>query len=200
MLFRSKLGMDMMALERTASHEAGHAIVNLAVMPQFDLSEVVVEINDPNQGFTSYEEGPWIWRMEECSTREFIENRLCVALAGRVSEQRKAGHTSGMDAGAQQDLYDATQRAWNAIASWGMDDEVGAISLEALAKVSKSREGWLFDLAQQRLQVLMKKAYARTEELVAGHWSEIELVAKALIDKRRLTADEVLSLVPHLIK
>ena len=82
-----------------------------------------------------------------------------------------------MDAGASQDLDDATRMAWNAIAVWGMDEEMGSISLEALASVSKSREGWLFDLAQQRIQVLMKRAYARTEEIVSGHWAEIEVVA-----------------------
>lgn len=193
-----KLGMDIMTLERTAFHEAGHAVVNLVVLPQLDIREVSVDSDNPGEGLTSFETNS-SWMLTPTS-KEDVENKLCVALAGRVAEQKKAGHTSGMDAGASQDLDDATRMAWNAIAVWGMDEEMGAISLEALASASKSREGWLFDLAQQRIQILMKRAYARTEEIVSGHWSEIEIVAGALMKNKKLSADDLLRLIPKLIR
>lgn len=76
----------------------------------------------------------------------------------------------------------------------------GGDLVEALASASKSIEGWLFDLAQQRIQILMKRAYARTEEIVSGHWSEIEIVAGALMKNKKLSADDLLRLIPKLIR
>ena len=191
-----KVGVDIIMLERTAFHEAGHAIVNLVALPQKDIKEVFIDRAHPSEGLTSFEsESTW---MQTPTSKDDVENNLCVALAGRVSEQKKAGHTSGVDAGAYQDLEDATLLAWEAISIWGMDDEMGPISLSALATKKHMTNGWLFDLAQQRLQITMKKAYARTEEIISGHWREVEIVAKALMDKGKLNADELLELVPHL--
>jgi len=192
------VGVSIRQKERVAYHEAGHAVVCLLIQPNRDISEVTIVSKGDEAGYVSYEKSS-SW-MNIPFSKESVLDELCVSLAGRVSEQRKAGYSEGTDDGATSDLRQATDMAWKAITEWGMDDEFGPVVLETCIDESGLKSGWLFDEAQRRLQIIMKEANARTENLVKTNWHHIETLAKSLLHKPRMTEDEVLAILPELIK
>jgi hypothetical protein len=192
-----RIGVDLALHERVAYHEAGHAVINLALMPERGIAEVTIEKEDDSDGHVAYDQSsPW---MITPTSKEDVLDTLCVALAGRVAEQRQAGHASGTDSGATSDLRQATNKAWAAITVWGMDEEFGPVVLETMIEESGLRGGWLFNEAQRHLQRVMKEAHVRTEELVRLHWAHIEKLAKSLLVKPRLSQDEVFSILPEFV-
>ena len=192
-----RIGVDLALHERVAYHEAGHAVINLALMPERGIAEVTIEKEDDSDGHVAYDQSsPW---MITPMSKEDVLDKLCVALAGRVAEQKQAGHGSGTDAGATSDLRQATDIAWAAITVWGMDEEFGPVVLETMIEESGLRGGWLFNEAQRHLQRVMKEAHVRTEELVRLHWAHIEKLAMSLLVKPRLSQDEVFSILPEFV-
>jgi hypothetical protein len=186
-------GASLRIRERTAYHEAGHTIVSMAMRPDAPIIEVKIDPKIDDEGVTRFDaEAAWLkWP----TSRDFVLTELCVALAGRVSEQEKFGHDAA-DAGATSDLESATTLAWKAIAYWGLDDNFGPISLRSLAKDCGVRSGWLYDEAQKRLKTLLQEAQAKTEGVVQANSEKIEILALKLLEVGRLTGDEVIELIP----
>jgi hypothetical protein len=185
-------GLSLRLKQRVAYHEAGHAFISWALRPELGIVEVTLIRKGNADGATIYDEAsPW---MKWPDSREMVMDRLCVALAGRVSEQAKFGHDAA-DAGATADLEDATHMAWKAITVWGLDETFGPICLDVLSKKSGIHSGFLFDEAQHRLQTLLQEANAKTEGLVRANTGKIEAIATALLKKDRLTGDEVLEII-----
>jgi cell division protease FtsH len=104
---------DAEELRRTALHEAGHAVVAIALARSWDaVPWVQVDARaDGNLGITdSAETGQPITEIE-------LHHRLAVALAGRAAEVLAAG---GADAGSAADLNAAMGIAVHAARNWGM--------------------------------------------------------------------------------
>jgi len=176
---------------RVAYHEAGHAVLTSILQPNKTISKITVldeENEEGADGYVAYDlSAPYF---DTPTSREDVLQNLCIALAGRVAEQRQYGHDE-IDAGATSDLADATKQAWKAITEFGLDFEFGPVNLVVLRDEGKQSHGWLFDEAQRRLQSMMKEALLTTETLVDTHWEKIEAVAKVLIEKKVLTEDDM---------
>jgi len=176
---------------RVAHHEAGHAVLTSILQPNKTISKITVldeENEEGADGYVAYDlSAPYF---DTPTSREDVLQNLCIALAGRVAEQRQYGHDE-IDAGATSDLADATKQAWKAITEFGLDFEFGPVNLVVLRDEGKQSHGWLFDEAQRRLQAMMKEALLTTETLVDTHWEKIEAVAKVLIEKKVLTEDDM---------
>ena len=186
------VGSGLRMRRRTAYHEAGHAVVSLTLQPELVVNEVSIIPRDDYLGVTLMDDdSPW-WRPPE--TRERVMGILCVALAGRVSEQARFGHGAA-DAGASSDLESATSLAWRAITEWGLDDTFGPVALGTISGWNGIRSGWLFDEAQRRLQVLLQEAQAKTEALVGENAETIEAVALELLGKNRISGERVLEIM-----
>lgn len=183
-----KDGNDLRMAKRTAYHEAGHALVSLLLRPEVRLAEISIRRNDDSDGHVSYEKtSPWF---SAPTSKEDVRETLCVCLAGRVAEQRQFGHDAA-DAGAVHDLGSATKLAWEAIAVMGLDDEVGPVRLDALSKTTGFSSGWLFDLAQRRLQALLSEALTETQVLIEQHWATLERIAQLLFERKELAEDDI---------
>ena len=176
---------------RVAHHEAGHAVLTSILQPNKTISKITVldeENEDGADGYVAYDlSAPYF---DTPTSREDVLENICIALAGRVAEQRQYGHDE-IDAGATSDLANATNQAWKAITEFGLDFEFGPVNLAVLRDEGKQTHGWLFDEAQRRLQAMMKEALLTTETLVDTHWEKIEAVAKVLIEKKVLTEDDM---------
>ena len=180
---------------RIAYHEAGHAVVSLVLRPDVQITEVSLIEKDDSDGHVAYEgSSPYFSR--PTSRRDFMMT-MSVLLAGRGAEQAKFGHDA-IDAGATSDLQSATKLAWQAIAEWGLDPDFGPVNLPALASMNNVKAGWLWDLAQQRLQAVMKETAGRTELILNENWQTVEAIALAVLAKDRLTQDEVMELAQGL--
>jgi len=186
-----EVGKNFAERERTAHHEAGHAVLRLALLPDTSVVGVTIDPAEDYLGATIFDMALLTW------TKEAVLDNACVLLAGRAAEQKLAGHAEGIDSGARSDLESATSHVWRAIVEWGMDDEFGPIVLSACT--SDPPFGWLVDEAQKRLQKVLKQAVTETDRLTAKYWSEITLLAKALIERGTISGDDVLRLLPEFV-
>jgi cell division protease FtsH len=105
-----------------ATHEMGHVLVALA-LPDGD---TVHKVSIVARGIGSL--GYTIQRPTEdryLMTREELERKICVLLAGRAAEKLMLGHIS---TGATDDLAKATQIAREMMTGFGMDEDLGCVS------------------------------------------------------------------------
>lgn len=195
---------DVVGADRVAIHEAAHAVVSLALRPEVRIAEITIKPSNDAGGYVRWDEtNPYY---ETPTSREDVIEDLCVALAGRAAQVRKFG-ADAADAGAQSDMHQATRKAFQAVAMIGLDEDFGPVFLPAIGEMMGKIaglgdkplvQGFLFDEAQRRTQVLLKEAYARTIDLVNQNWSSIEQVAGLLIEKKTVTEEELRKALPAL--
>ena len=178
--------------ERVATHEAGHAAVSLLLRPQVRIESVTVLPHGNSLGRTIYREDNPAFDLP--LTRADLMTRLCVSLAGRAAQRRRYGE-QGVDVGSETDLEQATEQAWRCISRCGFDDQIGPLSLRAIARGGGAGSSWLHELAQRRLQALMAEADLKVARLVDAHWPRIERLADALAERETLSECDVIDVV-----
>eukprot|EP00929_Paragymnodinium_shiwhaense_P089799 TRINITY_DN49_c0_g1_i1.p1 TRINITY_DN49_c0_g1~~TRINITY_DN49_c0_g1_i1.p1 ORF type:complete len:1518 (+),score=518.51 TRINITY_DN49_c0_g1_i1:97-4650(+) len=106
-----------------AYHEAGHAILG-ALMNDFDVvAKISIVPRGPAGGVTIFM--PSEERLNTgLYSKEFLENRMCVALGGRIAEEILNGKEN-VTTGASNDFQQCTQVAKTMITQLGMSDIVG---------------------------------------------------------------------------
>jgi hypothetical protein len=184
-----KSGVDLVNDRAVAYHEAGHALAHHILRPHIPTYKVtIIRTNDYSGAFMSDRNSPhWHrWR------REDYLSEICVCLAGRAAELIKFGF-SELDSGAASDLQNATVFGWDHIVQLGLDPEFGPISLPALEKADSGRFNWLAEKAQERLQVVLKEAEARTDALLRDNWIKVEALANVLIAKGEVDLEEFMT-------
>ena len=171
-------------LKKTAYHEAGHAVISYILLPDIKIEQVTITPRAEALGFVSYTDQEFITNI----SKEELFNDICVALAGRVAKLKKFPD-EGVDTGAAQDLEQATWEVYNAIANFGMDDELGYIHIDTLNQnVSKT----LFkEKLEERISKWIQEATAKTKLLVDKYWDKIEKVANELIKKEIIDGSEL---------
>ena len=182
------------SIECVAYHEAGHAIVSLALRPKVQIEKVTIVPNERYDGCVFFDDTNPIFKHVFPSTREDFLEDLCVSLAGQASQLKKYGFNAA-DIGAQSDFAGATEYAWRYITEFGLDEAFGPLHLGVLSKKFGIKSGWLFDEAQRRLQSLLKEAQQKTEIILAEHWEDVESVVAGLLERKTLDEDEVRALI-----
>jgi len=180
-------------IEAIAFHEAGHAVVSLVLRPEIRLAKVSVIQSEGVGGFAQFE--AYNLAQGAVTSREQVVDQLCVCLAGRIAQVVQSG-LDAADGGAGNDIQKATQLAFAAVTELGLDEEYGPISLSMIANSlarlgAPFNQGYLFDEAQKRTQLLLKDAYRKTELLVKEHWADIESLAKTLVKDKEMTEAQV---------
>lgn len=165
-------------IQHVAIHEAGHAIV--AVTLGFEVTTVSIKGAGSAGGCTDMTISP-------VSTREAIERRVMVLLAGRAAN---AAFGSLPDTGALSDLAEATRLLGAASAAFGLGDAFVVRARPDDVRGLVARDRALADTIEVDLQRLMR----RTEVMVNGNRRSIETLADLLIDKRVLDAGDFVGL------
>ncbi|MEK7434244.1 MAG: AAA family ATPase [Cyanobacteriota bacterium] len=174
-------------MERTAYHEAGHAILSMILQADVSIEQVTISPRSDSLGFVSYNLDNDILNM---SKKELI-NSIYVAMAGRVSTIKQFGE-KGMESGAINDLEQATAKAYFAISQLGMDEELGFISLGAIKELEPNI---LREKVGERLIFWLKEAEIETNKLVEINWNKIEKVAKLLIKQEVVENKELIDIM-----
>merc|ERR1712151_1165601 len=106
-----------------AYHEAGHAILG-ALMNDFDVvAKISIVPGGPAGGVTIFM--PSEDRLNTgLYSKQFLENRMCVALGGRLAEEIINGKDN-VTTGASNDFQQCTQVAVAMVTQLGMSDAVG---------------------------------------------------------------------------
>ena len=170
-------------LRETAYHEAGHAISMKFLLPQIPIEQATIVARENTLGFVSFNFEDLIGNM----TKEDIYNRIKVALAGRIAQNKKF---KKIDTGAANDIEQATLLAKVYVSKYGFDEKIGNVNLEVLGSPLVVDEE-----IKNRVIELMKKATKETEEFVNKHWDKIEKLANALIEKEIVTNNEIEEIV-----
>lgn len=181
-------------LAATAYHEAGHAVVSLVLNPDVRIEQVSIVARRDALGFTAFNEESMDSRN---FTRKEVMDLICVALAGRIAEDRQfpvqADGSGGPDAGASDDLARATRLAWRAITEWGLDEEFGWASLAPWCDDAPPAE-WLSE-ARSRVDVWLHEARIATTRVVDEQWVRIKAVANKLQDDETVDSVDLQKLI-----
>lgn len=179
-------------MEATAFHEAGHAIVSLAVNPDVRIEQVTIVPRGDALGFTAYTAESLASRN---LNRQEAMDLICVALAGRIAQSTKfpgTSSTGGDDAGASSDLNRATSLAWNAVTRWGLDEEFGWVALERL---NDPTTGDMRSKAEMRTAAWIDEGRKTTERIVQEKWGQIESLALHLQSHEMIDGESLQQLI-----
>jgi cell division protease FtsH len=173
--------------ERTAYHESGHALVGM-LTPEADPVRKVsiiprgmalgVTLATPDADRVSY-------------SREQLEAKIEVALAGRVAEEVVYAKIT---TGAESDIQQLTQIARQMVGRWGMSDKLGPVSVlpsdgagPLLPGVSETSPQTQY-LVDQEVRHLVDDAHAHVTQLLTDHRDQLDSLTHALLEAETLDA------------
>lgn len=180
--------------EIVSYHEMGHAIVGHALNRDDKIHKVsIIPHGIGSMGYT-------IQRPTEdryLMTKDDLENKMAVLLAGRAAEMLIFGKLS---TGASDDLAKATNIAREMVMRFGMTDELGFVTYdEASSPFLEVREGFghgsYADETAKEIDDCVKRmvmmAYERAFNFLDDHRDLLESAAKTLMEKETLSEDDL---------
>jgi len=193
---RASMARTPAELERTAYHEAGHA-----------LCAAVQDKSDPVHKVTIIPTGMALGVTMTLPTgdrhsidREEAVARMVMAMGGRVAESLVFDEFSS---GAADDLKQATDMARRMVTEWGMSEAVGPMSLSDQGPVflgedmmqSKNFAPATQKLVDDEIRRILLDAESECRRLLVEHRHGLDLVARALLEHETISGDEVLRLI-----
>ena len=185
----------------TAYHEVGHGMV-AELHPDGDpVHKVSIIPRGSALGYTlSLPEEDKYTR-----TKEELLAKICILLAGRVSEEIGLNIVS---TGAQNDFEHVTDIARSIVARYGMTKEMGPISFER-------EEGYVFlgrnferktyfggntmDQIDKEVIKLVTQCYAQTKEMISQNKYALEKIVDIILEKETLEGEEFRNLLKEWI-
>lgn len=168
-------------LERVARHEAGHAYI--CFLAGSTPSYLTIVARGDHGGYMEHadDEG------SPLKTKEELLGRIRTALGGRAAEIVYYGEKDGISSGASGDLQSATRIARAMICSYGMDEEVGM----AVLSTEEATKGPLAEKITRRISRMIEDELKLTIEMIAGGKPHIDKLVEQLLDKNKLTKEEM---------
>ena len=193
---RSSMVQTQEELERTAYHEAGHA-----------LAAAVQENHDPVHKVTIIPTGMALGVTMTLPTgdrhsmdKDEAEALMVMAMGGRVAESLVFNESSS---GAANDLQQATNIARRMVTEWGMSEAVGPMSLSDAGPVflgddmmqSKSHSPDTQRLVDEEIRRILREAEEGCRDLLITYRNGLDLIARALLEHESISGDEVYRLL-----
>ncbi|GAB6078561.1 ATP-dependent zinc metalloprotease FtsH [Hydrogenobaculum acidophilum] len=182
--------------EKIAVHEAGHAIIGL-MMPNADpLHKVSIIPRGMALGVTTQLpiDDKHIYDKSD------LLSRIHILMGGRCAEEVFYGK-DGITTGAENDLQRATDLAYRIVATWGMSDNIGPISVRRNVNPflggSTVMEGSpeLLKEIDKEVQKLLTSAYEETKRIISENKEALSSVVKRLIEKETIDCKEFVSIL-----
>jgi len=168
-------------LERVARHEAGHAYLCRLGGGTPDYLTIVAR--GGHGGYMEHADT----ETSPLHTKDVLLDRIRTSLGGRAAELVYYGDAGGVSTGAAGDLESATRIAKAMIIQYGMDDEFG---LAALSR-EEAEKGPLAAEIQRKINVILKEQMKQAVSLVNAGKNKVDNLVAALLDKNKLTRDEI---------
>ena len=177
-----------------AYHELGHALIALTLPGVDPVHKVsIIPRGVGALGYTLQRpiEDRFLMTVEE------LENKMTVLLGGRAAEQLVFGEIS---TGAADDLMKVTEIARSMVTRYGMDPALGqaAYETERGSFLGQPIEGggrrFSEDTAREidvAVRERIERTYQKALEILRARRGELESLAKKLLEKETLTADEL---------
>jgi len=177
----------------TAYHEAGHAICNLYCPNADPLHKVTIIPRGRALGVTFSLPG----EDKHSHTREYILDRICILMGGRVAEEIAFNNQT---TGAANDIKHATDLVRKIICDFGMTEQLGPLSYgkkeEAIflgREIASHRD--YSDKTAEAIDDLMRKMveheHERARKIITDHRDELDKLANALLEHEMLDLEEI---------
>lgn len=170
----------------TAYHEAGHAVVSRYLPTQNNVKEVSIIPRGVAGGYTMYRQNEDKWYI---SKTEMLE-KLISLMGGRAGEKIAMNDIS---TGASNDLEVAMGIARDMITKYGMNENVGPMSLnlddkpyEHLQLLGENIENEIGN----EIRKLLDTAYVQAQSILTDHRDKLDIVASLLLEKEKISEEE----------
>ncbi|KAG5180962.1 P-loop containing nucleoside triphosphate hydrolase protein [Tribonema minus] len=175
-----------------AYHEAGHAVAGW----NLEHADPLLKVTIVPRGRGSLGYAQYLPKEVFLRTEEQINDIICMALAGRASEQVNFGtYTTG----ASDDLKRVTQIVYQMITVYGMSSKVGQLAFpkEDMGGFPSDRpySDHTAEVMDTEAKTMVDKAFQRTLDLVAKHKHQVEAIAELLLKKETINHDDMLAVL-----
>jgi cell division protease FtsH len=177
----------------TAYHEAGHTIVGMHLKNADPLHKVTIIPRGRTGGVTSFL--PTDDRFEY--SRDYCMDIVTMSLGGRVSEELIMNR---IGTGAQDDIKHASRLVRKMVMQWGMSSSMGPIAYGDqeeqifLGKEIAVRRDYSEQTAREiddEVHRIVSECYGRARDILSNHLDELHKVAKALLERESLDAEDI---------
>jgi ATP-dependent Zn protease len=176
---------DPGCLERIAIHEAGHATAAIALNVSGNVAVSLFALG--TSGASTFLE-PWA----QAVTRDVVERKIAVALAGRAAEEELLGdYTGGAGGPSTSDLALANNLAYWAVARWGLSERDHLRWLDCPLQQIMSDHP---DLAEEARSML-HAAYALACSVIGERKQQVRAIADALLERKALAHADIAALL-----
>ena len=180
--------------EIVAYHEAGHAITGWFLK----YSDPVVKVSIVPRGLAALGYAQYLPEERYLYTREALEDRMTMAIGGRVAEEIVFGRIT---TGAQNDLERITKMAYAMVVDYGMSEKIGNISFNISGR---GEESPMFDkpysdetarLIDVEVKEIIESVRASAHKLLREKRDKLDELAKALLKKEVLGPKDLVQIL-----
>lgn len=166
-----------------AYHEAGHALLGILVNDYDIVRKVSIVPRGRAGGITYFE--PSEDRLDiNLLTREYLENRIMVALGGRVAEEIVFG-TMKITTGASGDLEVVNMMAREMVTKYGFNETLGPVKLGS--EIADNTNA----AVDKEVKFLVERLYIRAKDFLLKYEFYLHRIAESLLDKETLNEDDL---------
>merc|ERR1719476_158050 len=190
-----------------AYHEAGHAILG-ALVNDFDVvAKISIVPRGPAGGVTIFM--PSEERLNTgLYSKEFLENRMCVALGGRLAEEILNGKDN-VTTGASNDFQQCTQVAQAMVTQLGMSEAVGQriigqqggggggpfMGRDFMGGGAPPVSQTLRQLVDAEVKRIVDEQYKRGMFLLKSNMYILDRLAEMLLETEKVGGEELMKLI-----
>jgi cell division protease FtsH len=177
--------------ERTAYHEAGHAVLGMLEPGADPVRKVSIVPRGRALGVTFQSPATDRYGYDA----RYLEGRIVGALGGRAAEEIIYGNVT---TGAESDLEQVTSIARQMVGRWGMSDVIGLVSVIPApgeeqfygpggpVQVSDDTR----ELVDREVRRIIEGCYGRARRTLEANRDKLESLTKALLEKETLDEDD----------
>ncbi len=181
----------------TAYHEAGHAVSSYYLEHQDPVTHISIVPRGMAGGFTLYQPE----KDEMHMMRSRMLDDIVGLLGGRVAEKIIFDDIS---TGASNDIERASEIARKMVTKYGMSEKLGPIAFgkdndevfigKDYNHVRNYSEAVASEIDEE-VESIVLAAYGRTEQILREHIDKLHAVAKALVEREKIDAEEFYALM-----
>ncbi len=170
-----------------AYHEAGHAVAGWFL----EFADPLLKVSIVPRGVAALGYAQYLPKEQYLYRTEQLLDSMSMTLGGRAAEQL---FFEKISTGAQNDLERITKLAYGMITHYGMSKKVGQVSFnDPTGEYGYQRpySEKTAELIDQEVRSMIDEAYQRTLQLLTDKKSEVEAIAKELLDKEIIFKSDI---------
>lgn len=167
---------------RTAIHEAGHAVVSWNLAYASVINKVSIIWRGDALGFTQS-----LPDERHGNLKDHYLDQICVLMAGRAAEEVLLGQVTD---GCSHDLKTATKLALDMVTRLGFGKSLGLVTAEYTAD-KKSLSAVTSREIDKEIQGILRHQYSKAKRLIGGHRDEIENIRTILLREETIHEPEL---------